>query len=230
MGRISRLFLNFNNFISRQSPKTTTATTTTTTSTKPSPSSSTPSSSRSKPKPQTKSKSKSKSKSSPIITSISKPKLQRKRKLSISLPQLDPIYHPYHLSSINNNATASHIFSIHGYSVPARFIAEHTAIFLDTLPIGDFKRLGQLVITASVGRLGHLSLLPDSDHLIIVAVTKQRGVERGSYEMDNELRLRLIYFLVNRYGAYFRCLNQLYPGELESLGGGSHRCHPLAVL
>ncbi|KAK6516772.1 hypothetical protein TWF506_006661 [Arthrobotrys conoides] len=148
-------------------------------------------------------------------------------KLSISLPELDPIYHPYRTLP---NPISDQI-SIHGYKVPARFIsAEHTAIFLNTLPIGDFKRLGQLVITASVGRLGHLSLLPDSDHLIMVAVTKLKGIRRDSYDMDNELRLRLIYFLVNRYGAYFRCLNQLYPGELESLVGGSHRCHPLAVL
>ncbi|RVD80696.1 uncharacterized protein DFL_008590 [Arthrobotrys flagrans] len=158
--------------------------------------------------------------------SITIPKRSSKpQKLSISPPQLDPIYHPYR--DLSNTSQ----ISIHGYAVPARFIAaEHTAIFLDTLPIGDFKRLGQLVITASVGRLGHLSLLPDSDHLIMVAVTKSKGIGRDSYDMDNELRLRLIYFLVNRYGAYFRCLNQLYPGELESLVGGSHRCHPLAVL
>ncbi|KAF3079316.1 hypothetical protein TWF569_006535 [Orbilia oligospora] len=183
---------------------------------------------------------------STFTTIISGPKLKIKKKLSISPPQLDPIYHPYRDFSNTVTGTGTGTtgttgptinggfydqISIHGYAVPARFIAaEHTAIFLDTLPIGDFKRLGQLVITASVGRLGHLSLLPDSDHLIMVAVTKLKGISRDSYVMDNELRLRLIYFLVNRYGAYFRCLNQLYPGELESLVGGSHRCHPLAVL
>ncbi|KAK6357065.1 hypothetical protein TWF718_001392 [Orbilia javanica] len=168
-----------------------------------------------------------------ISISITISKRSKPQKLSISSPQLDPIYYPYrdlsHATAVTS--VGSDQILIHGYTVPARFIAaEHTAIFLDTLPIGDFKRLGQLVITASVGRLGHLSLLPDSDHLIMVAVTKLKGISRDSYDMDNELRLRLIYFLVNRYGAYFRCLNQLYPGELESLVGGSHRCHPLAVL
>ncbi|KAK6536484.1 hypothetical protein TWF281_000716 [Arthrobotrys megalospora] len=148
--------------------------------------------------------------------------------ISISVPKLKPqrlsISRPYHEPPIAPRV------SIHGYIVPARFITEHTALFLDTLPIGDFKRLGQLVITASGGRLGHLSLLPESDHLIMVAVMRLREIARDSYIMDNELRLRLIYFLVNQYGAYFRCLNQMYPGELESLVGGSHRCHPLAVL
>ncbi|KAF3280801.1 hypothetical protein TWF970_002488 [Orbilia oligospora] len=127
---------------------------------------------------------------STFTTIISGPKLKIKKKLSISLPQLDPIYHPYR--DFSNTVTGTGTtgatgtttnggfydqISIHGYAVPARFIAaEHIAIFLDTLPIGDFKRLGQLVITASVGRLGHLSLLPDSDHLIMVAVTKLKGI------------------------------------------------------
>ncbi|KAK6509486.1 hypothetical protein TWF481_004229 [Arthrobotrys musiformis] len=166
-----------------------------------------------------------------ISISISLPlptlSLTKTRALSISLPQLDELYHPHRRDLTNTSQ-----ISIHGYLLPARLLSEpNTARFLDTLPIGEFKRLGRLVITASVGRLSHLSLLPDSDHLIIVAVTKLR-LERGGVgvKMDNELRLRLIYCLVNRYGPYFRCLEMLYPGELEALVGSSHRCHPLAVL
>ncbi|EPS42402.1 hypothetical protein H072_3548 [Dactylellina haptotyla CBS 200.50] len=150
--------------------------------------------------------------------------------LQISLPELDPRFLPCFLRDTSNIPPTT----IHGYTVPGRFLAPCNALFLDTLTIGDFKRLGQLVISATgVGRLSHLSLLPHSDHLIMVAVTKTRDIPRDDescYSMENELRLRLLYFLVTRYGGYFRCLAQMYPGELESLVGHSHRCHPLAVV
>ncbi|KAF3902838.1 hypothetical protein AA313_de0206570 [Arthrobotrys entomopaga] len=164
------------------------------------------------------------------------PPRKYKCKLEISLPSLDPKYLPCYLRDSSNVPPCT----IHGYTVPGRFLADCSAIFLDSLTIGDFKRLGQLVITATgVGRLFHLSLIPESDRLIVVAVTRIADVNmnwEGSelrLPMENELRLRLIYFLMNRYGGYFRCLNQLYPGELESLsfaGYSSHRCHPLAVV
>ncbi|KAF3910792.1 hypothetical protein ABW20_dc0102231 [Dactylellina cionopaga] len=162
------------------------------------------------------------------------PPFPRARELSISLPVLDPIYLPCFLRDNSNTPP----ITIHGYSVPARFIpvTGRSALFLDSLSIGEFKRLGQLIINATgvtvdgVGRLGRLSLLPDSDRLIMVAVTELRDIPPESYAMDQLLRLRLLFFLVTRYGVYFRCLSRLYPGELEYLDGWSHRCNPLGVL